>query len=265
MKKIAQFAVIVGLATVMGSCTTARLQSTYYPAKEMILEPSTSFVRRDIVHTVAPGETLWRIGKMYDVGVRDIMRANRLRKPKSLRMGQCLYIPQAAPLRAVVPLYPSSKWRYIIVHHSATGEGNALTFHNSHRLKGWESVGYHFIITNGTKGKSDGHIEATPRWIKQQNGAHCKAADMNGKSIGICLVGDFSRERVSKKQMESLVHLVHLLRKHYNIPLYRVMGHGDVPGAITECPGKYFPWGKLQERLIVVDRARKRTFGRFSE
>ncbi len=209
--------------------------------------------RGDIVHVVAPGETLWRISKMYDVPSQEILRANKLySKEPVLEKGQRLLVPNAAPIVPVIPLYPSRKWKYIIIHHSATDEGSSLYFDKYHQSKGWEGIGYHFVIGNGTKGKQDGQIEDSPRWIKQENGSHCRASDMNEKAIGICLVGNFNKERVSEKQMASLVYLVNLLRRNYRIPVRNILGHGQVRGAKTECPGKKFPWEELKSRLMAV-------------
>ena len=140
-------------------------------------------------------------------------------------------------------------WRYIVIHHSATDDGNARQFDKAHRRRGWDELGYHFVIDNGTTTKIDGQIEASPRWIKQMDGAHCNAAGMNQCGIGICLVGDFTHHPPSQAQMDSLVLLVNILQKYYRIPLKRVIGHRDVPGKITECPGKSFPWDEFKRRL----------------
>lgn len=210
--------------------------------------------RADVQHTVAPGETIWRLAKIYDVDSGAILRANSLKKSDTLRMGQCLRIPQAASPQPVIALYPNKKWKYIIIHHSATDEGSSLSFHHAHLDRGFEKgVGYHFVIDNGTKGKIDGQIEVSPRWIKQQEGAHCRADDMNTRSIGICLVGNFNYERISRKQKDSLVYLVNRLRRYYKIPLYRILGHGQVPGARTDCPGKNFPWGEFVRALRFAE------------
>jgi len=207
-----------------------------------------------MIHIVAPGETLWRISKTYDVSIEDVMRANSLIQPNKLEMGQELLIPKAIPARSVISLYPSNKWKYIIIHHSATDVGSALKFHYAHKRRGFsQGLGYHFVIDNGSSDKPDGHIEVSPRWIKQQDGAHCKAAGMNHKGIGVCLVGDFSGEYVSEKQLSSLVYLVNLLRRYYNIGLNNIMGHGEVPGASTECPGRRFPWNRLFTQLQNTD------------
>jgi murein DD-endopeptidase MepM/ murein hydrolase activator NlpD len=198
---------------------------------------------------VSPGETLWRISKLYNVPIRDIIRANNLEALSKLEKNQQLIIPNISAIKATIPLYLSCKWRYIIIHHSATDTGDAYYFNILHRRRGWDGIGYDFVIDNGTRGKRDGAIEVSPRWTNQENGAHCHAAEMNSKGIGICLVGNFSKEQVSKKQMDSLVYLTNVLSRYYRIPMSRIMGHGQVPGARTECPGKYFPWGDFRKRL----------------
>lgn len=218
----------------------------------VVLVPNmpTSFARTDMVHTIGPGETLWRISKMYDVPVDTIKSANRISDASQLVMGSKLKIPNAAPIKPVIALYPSSKWKYIIIHHSATEEGDSLTFHHAHLQRGFDrGVGYHFVIDNGSAGKQNGQIEATPRWIKQLDGAHCKASDMNVRAIGICLVGNFDKELPTEKQFSSLVYLVQTLAQYYHIPPDHIIGHGHVKGAQTDCPGSRFPLSKLKQNL----------------
>jgi len=252
MKRLIYAMAITGTAITLCSCAFMPVRPPEYSIKGIISQPTTPILRKDVIHTVAPGETVWRIAKMYDIETKDIMRANTLKKPKGLKMGQRLLVPDAAPLKAVIPLYRSKKWKYIIIHHSATDEGSALHFHFAHHLRGFKrGLGYHFVIDNGTRGKEDGHIEVSPRWLKQLDGAHCKASGMNKKGIGICLVGNFNKVRIPKKQMNSLLHLVNSLRKYYRIPLKNIMGHDQVFGAKTECPGKNFSLDKLKKQLTV--------------
>lgn len=221
-----------------------------YPTIPEKVIASPEILRKDVYHEVGPGETVWRISKMYDVEIEDIVIANDLRDITKLEKGQKLFIPDAAPLRSVIPLYPSRKWDYIIIHHSATDVGNALSFDYVHSKKRrWKGLGYHFVIDNGTSGKKDGHIEVSPRWIHQENGAHCKVDSMNYKGIGVCLVGNFNEDRVTPKQMESLIFLVNTLKDYYQIPDSHILGHGQVKGASTDCPGKEFPWGEFLSRL----------------
>jgi N-acetylmuramoyl-L-alanine amidase len=250
------FWLIVFMLLSLSSCARAPIRQGLPPP---IISPSQPEMtpgnfppgaRITIVHVVAPGETVWRISKMYDVSIADIVRENNLKNSSSLEKGQRLKILQAAPARPIVTLYPSEKWKYIIIHHSATDSGSALGFDKSHHARGFDrGLGYDFVIDNGTANKPDGHIEVSPRWIKQEDGAHCKAGDMNCRAIGICLVGNFNQERVSKKQMDSLIYLVNLLRKYYNMPVNNILGHGQVKGAKTECPGSHFPWAEFKSRL----------------
>ncbi|MDI6758631.1 MAG: N-acetylmuramoyl-L-alanine amidase [Candidatus Omnitrophota bacterium] len=254
MKRLIYLVSITGLAIILSSCATLPMKPSTYPAKEICPLISGPVLRQDIFHTVAPAETLWRISKVYDVQIADIMQANNLKNAQELEMGQRLLIPRAAPLRPVVPLYKSKKWKYIIIHHSATDGGNSLSLFNLHLKRGFSGLGYDFIINNGTSGKENGQIEVSPRWIRQENGAHCKASGMNYKGIGICMVGNFSKENVSEKQLASLVYLIKILKNYYNIPLKNIMGHGQVPGARTECPGNYFPWKKLNQLMLKDQR-----------
>ena len=72
------------------------------------------------------------------------------------------------------------------------------------------------------------------------DGAHCHSMHMNRIGIGLCLVGDFNRQRVSEKQFASSVKLIKELRRSYAIPADHIIGHRDVKA--TDCPGKNFPW-----------------------
>jgi N-acetyl-anhydromuramyl-L-alanine amidase AmpD len=221
--------------------------SPVFPEKVVTLP---EVMRSDVIHEVGPGETVWRIGQMYDVSIEDIAAKNNLADITKLEKGQKLLIPNAASLRSVIPLYPTNMWEYIIIHHSATDVGNALSFDYVHsKKKKWNGLGYHFVIDNGTSDKQNGHIEVSPRWLHQDYGAHCKAGGMNYKGIGICLVGNFDNEQVSNAQLESLAYLVVILKKYYNIPDSHIMGHGQVQGAATDCPGKNFPWEEFRSRI----------------
>ena len=142
------------------------------------------------------------------------------------------------------------KWEGIIVHHSASDYGDAVTFDKWHRQKGWDELGYHFVIDNGisTLAKRDGQIEVGSRWKKQKHGAHCRV-DVNDDNhwnehyIGICLVGNFENSKPTEMQYKSLRQLLEFLQERYNIPDSKVMGHRDADHG-TLCPGKNFSWEK---------------------
>ena len=129
-------------------------------------------------------------------------------------------------------------WQWIVIHHSASESGSAATFDRSHRARGWDELGYHFVITNG-RGGDDGSVEVGSRWTKQKWGAHCKTPDnrYNDFGVGICLVGDFSKGQPTAAQLASLRRLTGFLADRYGIDPANVIGHRDAPGTATACPG----------------------------
>jgi hypothetical protein len=141
-------------------------------------------------------------------------------------------------------------WRFIVVHHSATHKGCAAVFDQWHRNhNGWDELGYHFVIGNGTY-TGDGDVEVGSRWPKQKHGAHCKVGQdetYNDFGIGICLVGNFEKEWPSEAQMRSLARLVDYLSARFEIPDSHIVGHGDVDD--TRCPGRHFSLADLFRRL----------------
>jgi len=161
----------------------------------------------------------------------------------------------AAPAPRVDPAWQvplRRRWRFIVVHHSATDSGNAARFHRHHRRdNGWDGLGYHFVIGNGD-GSRDGQVEVGYRWTRQLTGAHAgRPPDgsnlMNETGIGICLVGNFEESRPTAAQRAALHRLLDYLRGRCGIPADHVLAHRDIRG--TSCPGRHFPYGEF-----MVDR-----------
>jgi N-acetyl-anhydromuramyl-L-alanine amidase AmpD len=155
------------------------------------------------------------------------------------------WFPQGRPI--------SPRWTHVVVHHSATAAGGARRFDSYHRHgNGWDELGYHFVIGNGTD-TPDGYVEVGSRWHKQKHGAHCKTPDnyFNDHGVGICLVGDFTRSRPTPRQMESLARLVKFLGDQCGIPPGRVTTHHAVKHS-TQCPGRFFEMQALQRRMDRV-------------
>ena len=163
-------------------------------------------------------------------------------------------LPSTGPVpNGWMPMHSERAWSAIIIHHSATDEGNAAIIDKWHRENnGWNGVGYDFVIGNGTN-SGNGEVEPTYRWRGQLTGAHCGGTPgnwANEEGIGICLVGDFDRTVPSSRQMESLAKLVRFLQQRYHIPKSRVFGHGTTPGGhVTDCPGTRFPMAWLKANI----------------
>lgn len=163
--------------------------------------------------------------------------------PNPVITGPVLKTPVANPWK---PKAKERNWKYIVIHHTASERGNVAEIDKQHKQrkdnngKPWLGIGYHFLIGNG-KGMEDGAIEPTFRWKTQIQGAHAGSKDpvYNQLGVGICLVGNFQKNRPTAKQMASVKKLVNSLKKAYGIRAESVLGHQDVKA--TECPGELFP------------------------
>lgn len=121
--------------------------------------------------------------------------------------------------------------KQIIIHCSATPEGRnigATTIRGWHKERGFNDIGYHYVI------RLDGTIE-TGRPI-EQIGAHCKGHNRN--SIGICYIGGTEKDCKTPKdtrtplQREALQQLCKQLKAEY--PNATIHGHSDF--ANKACP-----------------------------
>lgn len=160
-------------------------------------------------------------------------------------------LPEITGTDVVVPRHwradvPARNWKWIVIHHSASDSGGAAVFDAWHRQRGFDELGYHFVIDNG-EGMPDGNVEVGSRWLKQKQGAHAKSADgqYNEHGIGICLVGNFEKDEPTAKQWQMLVKLVAYLSSEYGVGPEHIIGHRDVNGK-TLCPGKNVSLEKLR-------------------
>jgi len=147
------------------------------------------------------------------------------------------------------PNAPPREWHYIVLHHTATSSGSVENIHEAHLARGWDGVGYHFVIGNGN-GMDDGEIQPTFRWREQMHGAHAKSPgnEYNEHGIGICLVGNFEETEPSAAQMASVKRLVATLKAEYQLSDGQVVAHRDVKA--TACPGKNFPIGEIGRSTV---------------
>ena len=147
----------------------------------------------------------------------------------------------------------------IVVHHSGSrvlkGMDNPALVEFRHKLRGFDEIGYHYIIGNG-KLTNDGEVYVG-RDVEKV-GAH--AYGHNYDSIGIALIGNFNFEHPTEKQRENLIKLIRDKSKRYNILLEEVYGHRELDNTETECPGRNFDMDKLREELIIGRRKLEKEF-----
>lgn len=152
----------------------------------------------------------------------------------------------------------SRRWRYIVIHHSADNRSTPDGMRAWHLKKGWEGLGYHFVVGNGV-GYPDGKVFVGERWTAQKHGAHARSPDYpdnrwNEHGIGICLVGNFQNTPPTSRQLDALANLVAFLCRKCSIPTSQIYTHGDVD-RFTACPGKLFPTAQFKRRLAAASGA----------
>lgn len=97
----------------------------------------------------------------------------------------------------------------IFVHCSASTWGNALVIADWHKQRGFDTIGYHFVISNGLyQGNqkvryafADGAVESG-RSV-DSTGAHTLGFNQN--TLGICLIGD---KDFTRPQLVSLYNVI---------------------------------------------------------
>lgn len=134
---------------------------------------------------------------------------------------------------------PLKNVKWIVVHYSATPiERNvsAADIEAMHKAKGYKAIGYHFYI------RRSGEVEVgrpiADGYFTQ--GAH--VLGHNPESIGICFEGGVTladmntgRDTRTPGQTKALISIIEKLL--VQCPGAQVVGHKDMPGAKTQCPG----------------------------
>jgi len=117
---------------------------------------------------------------------------------------------------------------HIVIHHSASPRSTtARQIALWHAERGWSRTGYHLVIEESGELILGRPIDTV--------GAHVKGH--NSHSIGICLTGNNCEptQRWNGDQLETLDRTLSVLTVLF--PDAIVLGHRDLPGTATECPG----------------------------
>lgn len=166
-------------------------------------------------------------------------------------------------------LAPSRAIDRITVHHTASGPtvgrrpvdvALVATWHRSRGIglgyRDSRACAYHFLILR------DGTVQAGRPLARRSSGT--KNLDDNGRTIAICLVGDFRPGRggvrwsgmwPSSAQLRAVEGIALWAFERYGFDERSVRGHREV--ASSECPGANFNLDALRRRL-----RRARTSGR---
>lgn len=224
-------------------------------ANRLKIGQSIKLPPKDKAYTVKSGDALSKIARDHQIPVQQIVDYNGLSNPNALSVGQVLRIPLTSNTYRPAPVLSSSlrsamarikvkrwKWKYIVIHHSASKRGSTAGMDRYHReeRRMENGLAYHFVIGNGN-GMPNGQVDIGDRWRRQIHGGHVASHALNQTSIGICLVGDFDKARPGKTQMDSLEALVEHLMKDCGIRPKNVRTHTQINPKPTRCPGRHFP------------------------
>ncbi|MCB1101757.1 MAG: LysM peptidoglycan-binding domain-containing protein [Kiritimatiellae bacterium] len=219
-----------------------------------------------VPYQVQSGDTLGEIALRHGTSVRGILDLNGLTDPNRLKPGQTLLIPAggstAAPPQFDLPAnlkaeldrisVSTKRWKYVVVHHSATTSGTikGMDYYHRYKRRMKNGLAYHFVIGNG-KGIPDGRIEIGNRWKGQLAGGHLASENLNYISIGICLVGNFEKDRPTEAQLESLTALIRYLNRRCAVSKTNVKTHREInpKNKPTLCPGKNFPASRMRGQI----------------
>lgn len=117
--------------------------------------------------------------------------------------------------------------QYLVVHTAASAIKNvdADMIDRWHRNRGWNGIGYHYVIINDRHDdKPDGKIEvARPENVI---GAHAKG--LNSLSLGICCAGHGDHDEFTPRQKERLIALLCQLSTKHGVPVNRIIGHREI-------------------------------------
>jgi len=145
-----------------------------------------------------------------------------------------------------------ARWNSIVIVHSGTPSGSPSDIAEEHRQLGYDGLGFHFVIGNGTR-MGDGEIHVGYRWLDQIDGAQLAGLGDEFSSSGvieICLVGDGDRRPFTDEQLHRLAQVVTALAKRLEIPSDQIHLHKDLAG--TTSPGRYFPESEFEQMLASM-------------
>jgi len=160
------------------------------------------------------------------------------------------------------------KPEYIVLHHSFTKDNTLLADSIAIRkyhmeTNGWADIGYHFVVEQvaGIWSTSLGRRSNV-------SGAHCTHSNMNRKSLGVCVVGNYDAESLSMEGTLYVSRFIVALMMNHGIPAEKVIGHRDagmmagfdwrVVGRagvrqFKSCPGVLFPMDLIRNMIYGVN------------
>lgn len=160
--------------------------------------------------------------------------------------------PHVTELSASLPRHPSRPYDErdlrrvpsIVIHHSATPATTPIQDIAAYQVaRGWPGIGYHFVVC------PDGSLYQTAPLAAAVN----HAGRHNASSIALCLLGNFIDGLAPPpQQLDAAGRLAaHLIAQH-GAGFDDIVGHQELDGSATACPGTEWLTGKRWKTLLLA-------------
>ena len=106
----------------------------------------------------------------------------------------------------------------------------------------WRKIGY-----NGGQEISGGIVVARYGRDLRDHGAHCSQENMNSRSIGWCVLGNYDKNPPSEKMWDFAVQVGKDVKIIY--PQIKILGHREVKGVSKSCPGTMFNMDQFRKEV----------------
>lgn len=129
------------------------------------------------------------------------------------------------------------KPNFVIIHHTAQASTQQTI--NTFLVKGKTEVSSHYIV-----GKDGAVVQMVNDFLRANHagiGKWGNVSDLNSSSIGIELDNNGIDQPFTDAQIKSLLALLDVLKKRYNIPAANFIGHADIAPGRKNDP-RNFPW-----------------------
>lgn len=135
------------------------------------------------------------------------------------------------------------KPNFVIIHHTAQNSTQQTI--NTFLVKGKSEVSSHYIV-----GKDGAVVQMVNDYLRANHagiGKWGNLSDLNSSSIGIELDNNGIDQPFTDTQIKSLLALLEVLKKRYNIPAANFIGHADIAPGRKNDP-RNFPWKALAKK-----------------
>lgn len=124
----------------------------------------------------------------------------------------------------------------IVLHHTGRNNDFPGFIRLRHRfLRGWDDIGYHFLIGNDRPFTLDGKLYRGRN--EHLQGAHARGHNHN--TLAVCLIGNFDIVSPTTRQMATLFRFLDSKMSQYELTENDIIGHDELPGVTKSCPGEY--------------------------